>query len=78
MDIDNGYDAFSLDNVRDTLSDQPGRDAQQSWAGALTLRSGFEQLDTELMLTLADTDTDYRYDEDWTYEGFHPYGYSSQ
>ena len=78
VDIDNGYDAFSLDNVRDTLSDQPGRDAQQSWAGALTLRSGLEQLDTELMLTLADTETDYRYDEDWTYEGFHPYGYSSQ
>ena len=25
IDIDNGYDAFSLDNTRQTLSDQPGR-----------------------------------------------------
>ena len=28
VDVDNGYDAFSLDNNRNTRSDEPGRDAQ--------------------------------------------------
>ncbi len=77
IDVDNGYDAFTLDNVRDTLSDQPGRDAQESRAISAKLRSGFEKLDSELLLTLADTETDYSYDEDWVYEGFHPFGYTS-
>ena len=27
VDVDNGYDAFSLDNTRETLSDQPGEDS---------------------------------------------------
>jgi len=36
-DLDNGYDAFSIDNARTTLSDKPGRDAQQVLAGALRL-----------------------------------------
>ncbi|WP_444928396.1 hypothetical protein ACJJIF_00065 (plasmid) [Microbulbifer sp. SSSA002] len=36
LDADNGYDAFSLYNTRKTLSDKPGRDQQESWAGALT------------------------------------------
>ena len=29
VDVDNGYDAFSLDNNRNTRSDEPGRDAQE-------------------------------------------------
>jgi outer membrane cobalamin receptor len=35
VDIDNGYDAFSLDNTRRTLSDNPGHDRQKSSALAL-------------------------------------------
>ena len=34
-DIDNGYDAFSLDNTRITLSDKPGHDRQETFAGSL-------------------------------------------
>ena len=34
-DIDNGYDAFSLDNTRSTLSDQPGEDDLTLKAGRL-------------------------------------------
>ena len=34
-------------------------------------------MNTELLLTVANTETDYGYDEDWVYEDFHPYGYSS-
>jgi outer membrane cobalamin receptor len=30
FDFDNGYDAFSLDNTRQTLSDQPGFDQQKN------------------------------------------------
>jgi outer membrane receptor protein involved in Fe transport len=37
VDIDDGYDAFSIDNSFTTLSDQPGRDSQRSAAGALHL-----------------------------------------
>jgi hypothetical protein len=33
FDIDNGYDAFSLDNTRQTLSDEPGRDTLKTHAG---------------------------------------------
>ena len=77
IDMENGYDAFSLDNVRDTLSDQPGQDNQESVALSLLVESSFDRFDTELALTWADTETDYGYDEDWTFEGFHPWGYSS-
>jgi outer membrane receptor protein involved in Fe transport len=77
IDVDNGYDAFSLDNVRDTISDQPGQDQQESLALSVQLDSSFDYFDTELALTVADNETDYGYDEDWTYQGFHPFGYSS-
>ena len=33
--IDNGYDAFSLDNSYTMLSDKPGRDAQESIGASL-------------------------------------------
>src|SRR5690606_25233059 len=34
VDVDNGYDGFSLDNTRTTLSDQPGHDRQQTSAAS--------------------------------------------
>ena len=36
-DIDNGYDAFSLNNNRITTSDQPGSDSQETSAASFTL-----------------------------------------
>ena len=71
INIDNGYDAFSLDNTRQTLSDQPGRDALESdlgrikwsWAGNINLSA---------QLSAATTDTEYSYDEDWAYVGIAP------
>jgi outer membrane receptor protein involved in Fe transport len=77
VDIDNGYDAFSLDNRRHTLSDQPGEDRQESSAIALHWRSALDSLSLEALFSYAETDSDYGYDEDWTFDGFHPYGYSS-
>ena len=41
VDIDNGYDAFSLDNNRNTRSDEPGRDAQETLYGSVALDHAF-------------------------------------
>lgn len=62
--IDDGYDAFSLDNSYTMLSDKPGRDAQESlgaslrldWTGALTVTS---------ITALASSNIDFSFDADW-------------
>ena len=78
IDIDNGYDAFSLDNNRETLSDEPGFDRQQSTLASYHLdAAGWAVADVELLVGLADSDIGYGYDEDWTFAGFHPDGYAS-
>jgi iron complex outermembrane receptor protein len=77
FDIDNGYDAFSLDNDRNTRSDEPGVDRQETHT--LGLKSG-AVLDWGQLLVLLNTTTsemEYSYDEDWTFEGFHPFEYKS-
>jgi len=78
IDIDNGYDAFSLDNVRDTLSDHPGFDRQDSKLASIKFTSGsFNQFSLEVMGAFAQSDIAYGYDEDWVFGGFHPFEYSS-
>lgn len=70
FDGDNGYDAFSLDNTRQTLSDQPGRDRQQS--GALSAHGEWDvgaNSRLQGIATWSDTHSDYSFDEDWTYVG---------
>ncbi len=45
VDLDNGYDAFAIDNSRTTLSDKPGQDTQLARALAVRLDySGAERL----------------------------------
>jgi iron complex outermembrane receptor protein len=77
IDLDNGYDVYSLDNVRDTISDEPGEDTQESGAIAIQSSSSFAGVQIRTLVSYASTDSDYSYDEDWTYSGFHPDGYSS-
>jgi outer membrane receptor protein involved in Fe transport len=77
IDIDNGYDAFSLDNVRDTITDEPGRDSQETTAISLRTSSRYDTIEVQATLAYATSDIEYSYDEDWTYVGFHPFGYSS-
>ena len=77
VSLDNGYDAFSLDNDRRTQSDNPGADVQDSLFGSLKLMHGRRAFDLEIQLALASSDSEYGYDEDWTYDGFHPWGYAS-
>ena len=77
VDIDNGYDAFSLDNNRHTLSDTPGHDSQQSQSLAIESTWNMTSFDIVGILSASDSEMEYGYDEDWTFEGFHPWGYSS-
>ncbi|WP_461516843.1 TonB-dependent receptor [Porticoccus sp.] len=70
VDADNGYDDFSLDNTRHTLSDQPGHDRQESTAFAVeTIWQGFERFDVVGLVSYAESNLEYSYDEDWSYVG---------
>jgi iron complex outermembrane receptor protein len=78
IDVDNGYDAWSLDNDRQTQSDEPGKDSQKTYIGGMNARWHVgPAFDVESTVGYATSDIDYRYDEDWTYVGFHPDAYSS-
>ncbi len=77
VSLDNGYDAFSLDNDRRTRSDSPGADTQDSVFGTLKFTRQGHAFDTELSLAALRSDSEYGYDEDWTFDGFHPSGYAS-
>lgn len=76
--IDNGYDAFSLDNTRTTLSDQPGHDRQETFAfAAKSTWTGHDAFTLETSLSYSDSNLEYGYDEDWAYDGFHVDGYTA-
>ena len=78
IDVDNGYDAFSLDNTRHTQSDQPGSDSQESGAARLQWHSALTHADMAVSASHARSESDYSYDEDWSYVGIAPgWEYSS-
>lgn len=77
VDIDNGYDTFSLDNIRRTRSDQPGQDRQDSTSFSIEANKQYSKATVTLIAALADSDLEYSYDEDWTFTGFDPIGYTS-
>ncbi|MBS0376316.1 MAG: TonB-dependent receptor [Proteobacteria bacterium] len=73
VQLDDGYDAFSPDNTRRTLSDQPSVDAQHSSGAALKLRyAGATERDPVLtaIATVAETRLKYGYDGDWGNPGY--------
>jgi len=65
-DIDDGYDAFAIDNSLTVLSNRPGKDAQRSTG--VSLRADRET-DGPFVLTsitaLANSDIDFSFDADW-------------
>ena len=77
IDIDNGYDAFSLDNTRHTLADEPGFDRQDATYVSLKGRWVRDRVRVEALLNQSASDLDYGFDEDWTFTGIHPAGYTS-
>lgn len=79
IDVDNGYDAFSLNLDRTTLSDEPGFDTQESEALGITIDyQGLDFADVQIQTSVLDADLGYGYDEDWSYVGIAPgWEYSS-
>ena len=79
VDQDNGYDAFSIDNSRVTLSDKPGQDAQIS--RALAMRLDYEAPSFLLVsrTSLGRARSVYSFDGDWgndvSWGGNSPYDY---
>ena len=71
VQIDNGYDAFTLDGSRNTQSDNPGVDSQHSTGASLRLAlSGIEVAGSApatltVIGSYADTRVKYGFDGDW-------------
>lgn len=76
-DLDNGYDAWSIDNSRASLADRPGKDAQRSDGAALKVETSAGRLGRlTVTATLSDSETDYSFDSDWgNAESWAPYTY---
>ena len=67
LDIDNGYDTFSLDENRNTMSDQPGHDRQDTSAFAINSDwTVSDALSINTIFTTNRSDAEYGFDEDWT------------
>lgn len=65
-DIDNGYDAFAIDNSYTMLSDKPGRDAQESVGLSARLQwSGSDIASLTSITAIADSSIDFSFDADW-------------
>ena len=66
VQIDNGYDAFAIDNSRTTQSDHPGVDRQHSTGiSAHATYSGIDAATLTAIAGYADTVVDYGFDGDW-------------
>ncbi|WP_111977372.1 TonB-dependent receptor [Algibacillus agarilyticus] len=73
INIKNGYDAFSLDNTRETLSDQPGKDTQKTNAASVFIDHVLnDAVRIQAISSYADSNIQYGYDEDWSFVGIDP------
>jgi outer membrane receptor protein involved in Fe transport len=70
IDLDNGYDAFAIDNSRVTQSNRPGSDSQRSLGSSLDLRYHADVFDVVSITAYADSDIDYGFDGDWGNDAF--------
>ncbi len=70
LNIDNGYDAFTLDNSRNSLADDPGMDTQRT--NAFSFKADWQASDAVIVqseLTYLNSSIIYGYDADWGYDG---------
>ena len=66
VDIDNGYDAFTIDNSRNTESDQPGVDSQHSTGVSARVHYlASDAVGFTAVATYAKSIIKYSYDGDW-------------
>ncbi|MCY4156801.1 MAG: TonB-dependent receptor [Gammaproteobacteria bacterium] len=71
IDLDNGYDGWSIDNELTTWSDRPGRDSQTS-TGA-SLRADYALVGGHSLVSItgaANSDIEHSYDADWGEDGY--------
>jgi iron complex outermembrane recepter protein len=75
--IDNGYDAWSIDNTRRSLADRPGKDSQRADGGSLRLTTAAGSLgDLTVIAAAAESDNENSFDSDWgNAESWAPYTY---
>ncbi|MBK6349247.1 MAG: TonB-dependent receptor [Proteobacteria bacterium] len=82
VDIDNGFDAFSLDNSRTTLADKPGRDAQRTRGASADITGKAGDYTVRSVSAYAWSDSVYSFDGDWGNDlhwgEFAPYDYFSR
>jgi len=65
-DIDDGYDAFAIDNSFTVLSDQPGKDAQESAGASFKAEwQGSDRFSLTSITSYARSDIDFSFDADW-------------
>jgi len=65
-DVDDGYDAFAIDNSLTVLSNRPGKDAQRSTGAALNLDwDGSRHFRITSVTSIAQSDIDFSFDADW-------------
>ena len=65
VNIDNGYDAWSIYNTRTTYSNQPGRDAQLSNGAALRVTESLGIGELRSVTSAASSKITYSFDGDW-------------
>ena len=65
VDVDNGYDAWAVDNGFNTYSDNPGKDAQRSTAASVRVHAQLDSVDLVSITGAADTDATFSFDADW-------------
>lgn len=64
--LDNGYDAWTLDNNGfDTLTDQPGTDNQTTQGASLKVEWAAEEVALTAITSIANTEHQHAYDGDW-------------
>lgn len=75
--LDDNYDAWSIDNTRRSLSDHPGKDAQRSNGASLRVQTAAtEGSNLTVIASAADTDAEHSYDGDWgNAESWAPFTY---
>ena len=66
IDIDDGYDAFAIDNSLTVLSDRPGKDAQESVGLSMKAEwNGSDQFRLTSITSFAESDIKFSFDGDW-------------
>ena len=65
-DMNDGYDAFAIDNTLTVLSDKPGKDAQQSAGASFNIDwDGSSRFRITSVASVAESEIDFSFDADW-------------